>query len=294
MALPRSPWVLALAILAATVAAGEPLRSSTGPNAADVERLVQQLGSDRYAEREAASKALAEIGEPAMKPLRKAASSDDAEVRRRAKQLLEDIPARLQAQVLAGLQGLGGRVRVSPYGGVGDVAIHVDLAHTKVGNADLGALALLRELHALNLSATNVSDAALVHVKNLDQLCTLRLSETKVTDAGLTELKGLRELTGLFLDRTAVTDAGLLHLKQLHLTFLDLSNTKVTDTGLVQLQTMSTLYRLDLCNTDVTDAGLDHLKGLTGLGWLGVSGTKVSPQGMAELRRALPRVLIDH
>lgn len=54
--------------------------------------LVKQLGHDQFAKREAASKALAKVGEPALAQLRKAGdSSEDAEVHVRASRLVEAI-----------------------------------------------------------------------------------------------------------------------------------------------------------------------------------------------------------
>src|ERR1043166_2910287 len=64
-----------------------------------VARLVKQLGHENFAKREAASKELDAIGEPTLNALRKAASSDDAEVRRRAEQLVASITLRAQAAV---------------------------------------------------------------------------------------------------------------------------------------------------------------------------------------------------
>lgn len=55
------------------------------PNNADVERLVKQLGSEKFSEREAAAKALEAIGEPALEVLGKVINGKDAEVARRAK-----------------------------------------------------------------------------------------------------------------------------------------------------------------------------------------------------------------
>ncbi len=55
---------------------------------AQVDKLVEQLGSDTFAEREAATAALAKIGMPALASLRKAITSKDNEVRKRAKDLL--------------------------------------------------------------------------------------------------------------------------------------------------------------------------------------------------------------
>jgi uncharacterized protein (TIGR03067 family) len=63
-----------------------------------IARLIQQLGNDAFARREAASKELDAIGEPAVAALRKAASSsDDAEIRRRAEIIVRDVAARALA-----------------------------------------------------------------------------------------------------------------------------------------------------------------------------------------------------
>jgi hypothetical protein len=58
--------------------------------------LVAQLGSTRYADREAATQALDALGPAALEPLRKALQSRDAEVRRRAGQLVQQIDRRVQ------------------------------------------------------------------------------------------------------------------------------------------------------------------------------------------------------
>jgi hypothetical protein len=66
------------------------------PATTEVPRLIQQLGSKRFKEREAATKALDNVGEQALEPLRKAAKDDaDAEVRRRAGALVERLARRL-------------------------------------------------------------------------------------------------------------------------------------------------------------------------------------------------------
>ncbi len=62
-----------------------------------VARLVKQLGHKEFAKREAASKELDAIGEPALKALRKAATDDDAEIRQRAAKIVGDITGRIRA-----------------------------------------------------------------------------------------------------------------------------------------------------------------------------------------------------
>src|SRR5579862_1540672 len=70
---------------------------------ADVETmigLIKELGDDSFTKREAADKRLAEIGEPALELLRKAAQDNpDPEVRQRAEQLVRQIGTTLFPEV---------------------------------------------------------------------------------------------------------------------------------------------------------------------------------------------------
>jgi len=80
--------VVAVASFAADPAAGNPDR---------VARLVRQLGDRSFGNREAASRELAAVGEPARPALIKAAADADAEVARRARLLLDGLDARALA-----------------------------------------------------------------------------------------------------------------------------------------------------------------------------------------------------
>jgi hypothetical protein len=68
------------------------------PPAAEMEKLIAQLGSKTFGEREKASKALSVVGQPALEALRKAARENtDAEIRSRAGQLVQQIENRLDS-----------------------------------------------------------------------------------------------------------------------------------------------------------------------------------------------------
>src|SRR5437764_9782958 len=66
------------------------------PDDKEIARLVKQLGSSDYRMRDAATKRLEEIGEPAVDALIRAMKSNDVEARRRAEAILTEIgePAR--------------------------------------------------------------------------------------------------------------------------------------------------------------------------------------------------------
>jgi hypothetical protein len=84
------------------------LHAAEPPSAARVAALIAELGSSRHEQREAATRALEAVGAPALGPLREARQHDDAEVRRRARLLVQTIERRTEAERL--LQP--GRVRL--------------------------------------------------------------------------------------------------------------------------------------------------------------------------------------
>ncbi len=93
-------WLLALAcpvLLWQAVAGGEDAK--TAPPA-EIERLIKQLGSDQFDQREAASRALEAIGEPGREALLKAVGrGEDAEVQRRAEQVLAALDAKVYREL---------------------------------------------------------------------------------------------------------------------------------------------------------------------------------------------------
>jgi WD40 repeat protein len=77
---------------------------------AEIARLIRQLGSDEFEEREKAARRLEEIGAPAWKALRRAAERDrDAEVRSRAAGIVQALRPRLFGPVRT-LNGHAGQV----------------------------------------------------------------------------------------------------------------------------------------------------------------------------------------
>ena len=56
---------------------------------------------------------------------------------------------------------------------------------------------------------------------------------------------------------------------------------------------MTTLEVLFLVRTKIGDAGLKHLAGMTNLEHLGLAGTQVTAEGVADLQKALPNCKIS-
>lgn len=99
----RTPNLLAVPIVAGlALLISQPCPAGDAPSKEKIDKLVEQMGSGEFVERETATKELAAIGVPALEALRKAAKSEDAEVRKRAEELLPKIErAAESARVLA-------------------------------------------------------------------------------------------------------------------------------------------------------------------------------------------------
>lgn len=97
------------ALAAAMVAAASALALADPPPAAEepavspeqIARLIAQLDADKFDDRERATRALAEIGWPAVEALRKARQSTSAEVRYRAKALVESLTTEVRRREFA-------------------------------------------------------------------------------------------------------------------------------------------------------------------------------------------------
>jgi hypothetical protein len=173
---------------------------------------------------------------------------------------------------------------------------HLELLGAGITNVSMTRLASLRQLKVLNLSGTKVGNEGLKPLAALRGLFYLNLGSTEVTDAGMKLLAPMKGLTALQLGGTKVGDRGVKALAaSKSLVYLYLSGTKVTDVGLKELAKIPRLKQLNLSGTGVTDAGLKHLAGMKGLTHLHLgSETKVTKEGVAELKKALPKCEVHY
>src|SRR5262245_50950385 len=90
-------WLAVIVAMAAVAPATQADEPRSGAPQKVVKRLIDQLGSERFEDREQATQELSKLGRAALPSLKEATKSPDAEVRRRAQQLVEQLeppPAR--------------------------------------------------------------------------------------------------------------------------------------------------------------------------------------------------------
>jgi hypothetical protein len=74
-----------------------PTPAADAPDAAKINKLIEQMGSDTFEDREKATAALDTIGVPALEALRKASKSTDMEIAHRSEELVRKIEKRLES-----------------------------------------------------------------------------------------------------------------------------------------------------------------------------------------------------
>lgn len=165
------------------------------------------------------------------------------------------------------------------------------------------ALPLLRLLPALKHLDVNgsqrtdsgrwglmLTDVNVESIAALTQLQTLNMGGASVSDVGMKSLQPLVNLESLDLSRMEITAAGLEAVtKMIKLRRLNLwQSTRIDDKAAAYLLQLENLEEADLGDTAIGDETLDRLQLHKRLKVLAVSGTKVTPEGMARFRKARP------
>jgi hypothetical protein len=114
MLLMRTPSLFLFAVAALSIALPRAARADPKEDAERIGRLIAQLGSPQYGEREEASRDLAACGTAALKALRRAAQSGDPEVSRRAVVLVRRMERRLETDRLLAPQRMRLEFRDTP------------------------------------------------------------------------------------------------------------------------------------------------------------------------------------
>jgi hypothetical protein len=172
----------------------------------------------------------------------------------------------------------------------------INLIDTKVTGRGLEKLKGLPRLKQIVVGASHFGDTDLRALNGFEHLEMVAIVGTLVTDDGLNALSNLKTLTTISLKETKVNGPGLQYLKELpNLHELMLGGSSITDrtvpylekAGLVHLQ------RVILNDTEITDASVQTLTRFGALKELAIHRSKITPDGVDQLRHAIPNVDIQ-
>lgn len=296
-------FAFALSLIAASGRADE----------AELRRQILALGSDQYAEREAATQALIVAGGPAvplvakaagaldreastraMFVLRRVASAGDAGARKSARRALSELAksgdpkvARIANEALqeaflsaiAKLTAAGAHLS-------GDDDKHqvrkVNFSSTRVEDAQVLPLDDLEPVE-IDFRNTQITDATLERLAGQPQLEVLNLMSTRVTDAGMKHLAGLAKLRSLSVERTAISDEGLAELKGLeNLKVLYVGGSKIAGPGFKHVEHLPIEY-LSFAFSPIGDEAAEHVVRIKTLKTLGFDDTKITDASVPAL-----------
>ena len=186
---------------------------------------------------------------------------------------------------------------------------------SRFDDACLEKIGSVKDLKHLTLIGTQITDAGLVHLRLANGLEIVELSGCQITDIGLQQFTADHpNLIGLGIDGSEVTDEGVRSLSQLDrlvslgiagcnelgpagfanvaklksLESLHLHETAFSDSDVPQFSDHTSLKHLVIKHTSVSDAAIEHMGQMKSLQVLEVEGTKITPDGIARLRAALP------
>jgi hypothetical protein len=290
-------WVLT-GDLCRAVPQQEPERQA---EAAQIDRLIRQLGSEEFQERRQAMMKLREIGPAVSSPLRKAARGSDVEVRRRSLELLEEFEAPLlEAPDYGAVIERNGKLPDRPivYVSLGcgtkpewlralaycDELERLNLKVTDEGQHPLQCLRGKNHLRILNLYGI-VTDDALVDLKGLPALQNVSITSPNVKGSGLRFLAGLKTLRFLTVESVSLGDEAFESIaKMTSLNHLTIGGGQFSDDALIHLQKLPKLTKVFIAGAaNLTDNGIAHLGKCSSpdLTQIRVFGPKITPKGLA-------------
>jgi len=180
------------------------------------------------------------------------------------------------------------------------------LEFTPMGNDGLKYVGELRRLEVLDLYGTSVTSAGLSHLAGLKSLRWLALDHTKVDDSAIEHLAALGSLERLYLSGTDISGEGLLAIRSalpscnVDGDIVDISGRAIFDTkqGLKEwhgwvllMPSMNDRCRLKLIDLSGSRLSDEHLPALHGLGnvqMIDLRDTRVTDDGIEQLRQVLP------
>jgi len=180
----------------------------------------------------------------------------------------------------------------------------VNIQSTDITDDGLSQLAKIESLKKLKLDRTRVTGEGLAALKELPNLKELHLRHINLGNSGISNIAGIEGLTILVLsfpeninfgDKELAQLSVLNTLSEIRIIQPDASLSCVTDRGLEHLFELTALEILSLatCCENVTDTGLRHLEGLTSLENLRLDGSRITMEGVKQLKKKIPEVSVD-
>ncbi len=136
------------------------------------------------------------------------------------------------------------------------------LRGSQLDDSGMAKLGSFPDLQMLDLAYTPISNHGLRHLHALSHLTDLDLSGTAITDDGLTHLSGMTAIEELLINESNVSAQAVAQLVQKigGVEILSMSRTEIGDEEMAILAALPGLKRLELQNTKITEEGINNIR----------------------------------
>jgi hypothetical protein len=194
------------------------------------------------------------------------------------------------------------------------------LGYRAITAEELTLLAEWKSLRKLTLIHAQLSPDALRALSNLETVEEIHLNDCGLKDEHMADLRGSPKLTYLTLPRNEIDGPGLEHIAKLQLKKLGLEFNNISDATLHHLSQLTSVDNLALsyCRgitnkgiqsgtlqkmthlkqlglrglTFITDASLDDMVKMTHLEHVTIRETKIGPEGVERMKKAMPKTVV--
>ncbi len=253
-----------------------------------IQRWIEQLNADQYADRELATEKLISAGAPSIEPMKQALPGSNLEVTTRGVYVLREL-------ALSGDVDTEEAARAA----LEHIALPRGTALARRAAATLATLDQIRQVRAAEqleelgakLSTPQPKLGSLV----VAGVRTLEIGpEWKGEDKDLRRLKWLSDVEQVVLVGPQVTDAFCEQVGQMqNLTYVMFRRAKISDDALAHLKSLERMQRLSILYSPISDRAVDHLAAIKNVSDMRLYGTKITPMGTDRLQKALAGTNVD-
>jgi hypothetical protein len=163
----------------------------------------------------------------------------------------------------------------------------------ELGNPDCAVIALHDAIEHLELINTSLSKASLARLLTLPRLRVFALSMSDITGADFTPQRGSSTLETIAISRTPISnDFGLFAAQCPKLSALNVTGESIDDGFVTALGVHRALEHLALADSSITDTSLALVQQMPALRSVGLPRNTVSQQGIDNLKKVRPNLVI--
>ncbi len=163
----------------------------------------------------------------------------------------------------------------------------------RISEADIDDLAKCRDLTELYFQDCEIPADVLTRLIELKRLSLVRCQQTRFAAGGVARLSALESLESLWLQSCEFDAADVSSFQHSRLKKLCLCEMRIPTSAVAELRGSTSVERLRLRHTDVDDSLIPNLVAMRALRSVDLAGTKITADGISQLKAARPALEVE-